>query len=126
MREFAGSMRDTPGGEEETGESAAKKGSTGGEPSTTPEEPPPSVVSRVAAAIAVARGFGLGQVAQAVLVLQMIAPVAVTGYLIALRAREAGNPEGGGPDPDAVAGLVVISTLLSVISLPLVLGFLVG
>ena len=47
-------------------------------------------------------------------------------YLIALRAREAGNPEGDGPDPDAVAGLVVISTLLSVISLPLVLGFLVG
>ena len=70
--------------------------------------------------------LGLGQVAQAVLVLQMIAPVAVTGYLIALRAREAGNPEGDGPDPDAVAGLVVISTLLSVISLPLVLGFLVG
>lgn len=80
----------------------------------------------VAAAIAVARGFGLGQLAQAVLVLQMIAPVAVTGYLIALRAREAGNPEEDGPDPDAVAGLVVISTLLSVISLPLVLGFLVG
>ncbi|WP_224825021.1 AEC family transporter [Cognatishimia sp. MH4019] len=59
--------------------------------------------------------FALDPVALAVLVLQVATPVAVTSYLIA---------EKYGADSDAVAGLVVVSTLLSVISLPLLLAFL--
>ena len=61
--------------------------------------------------------FGLEPVARAVLVLQMIAPVAVTSYLVALRH---------GADGDAVAGLAVVSTVLSVVSLPVALAFLIG
>lgn len=59
--------------------------------------------------------FALDRVALAVLVLQVATPVAVTSYLIA---------EKYGADSDAVAGLVVVSTLLSVISLPALLAFL--
>ncbi len=59
--------------------------------------------------------FTLDPVALAVLVLQVATPVAVTSYLIA---------EKYGADSDAVAGLVVVSTLLSVLSLPLLLAFL--
>lgn len=70
-----------------------------------------------AAAWLVAAAFALDPVARAVLVLQMIAPVAVTSYLVALRH---------GADGDAVAGLTVVSTALSVISLPLALAFLIG
>jgi hypothetical protein len=69
------------------------------------------------AALAVAEGFGLEPVARAVLVMQMIAPVAVTSYLIALRH---------GADADAVAGLAVVSTALSVLSLPVALALLMG
>lgn len=73
-------------------------------------------------AICVAIGWGVGAffqlepVAFAVLVLQVSTPVAVTSYLLA---------EKYGADADAVAGLVVVSTLLSVLSLPLTLAFLV-
>jgi predicted permease len=49
------------------------------------------------------------------LVLQMATPVAVTAYLLAERYRA---------NPDAVAGLVMISTLMSVASLPILLSFL--
>ena len=59
--------------------------------------------------------FALDPVALAVLVLQVATPVAVTSYLIA---------EKYGADSDAVAGLVVVSTVMSVISLPLLLAFL--
>ena len=58
--------------------------------------------------------FDLSPVEFAVLVLQAATPVAVTSYLLA---------EKYGADADAVAGLVVISTLLSVLYLPLILGF---
>lgn len=68
----------------------------------------------VAVAVAVARGFALSHVAFAVLVLQVSTPVAVTSYLLA---------EKYGADADAVAGLVVVSTLLSVASIPVTLGF---
>ena len=75
---------------------------------------------RVAVAITVAAGagwwFGLDRVAFSVLVLQMATPVAVTSYLLA---------EKYGADADAVAGLVVISTLLSVVTIPLALAFLI-
>lgn len=71
----------------------------------------------VAVGVAVARVLGLDPVAGAVLVLQMSTPVAVTSYLLAAKY---------GADATQVAGLVVVSTLLSVASLPLTLGFLIG
>ena len=58
--------------------------------------------------------FALDQVALAVLVLQVATPVAVTSYLLAEKYQA---------DADAVAGLVVASTLLSVITIPLTLAF---
>lgn len=69
----------------------------------------------VGAAIGVGLAFGLEDVAFAVLVVQMATPVAVTAYLLAERYRA---------DADAVAGYVVISTLMSVLSLPVLLYFL--
>jgi predicted permease len=67
-------------------------------------------------AVAVGRYFALDPVAFAVLVVQVSTPVAVTSYMLA---------EKYGADADAVAGLVIASTLLSVITLPLTLGFLI-
>lgn len=60
--------------------------------------------------------FHLDPVAFAVLVIQIATPVAVTSYLLA---------EKYGADADAVAGLVVVSTLLSVVTLPLTLAFVI-
>lgn len=59
--------------------------------------------------------FGLDKIPLAVLVLQIATPVAVTSYLLA---------EKYDADSDAVAGLVVVSTLISVLSIPLLLVFL--
>ncbi|NJM83217.1 MAG: AEC family transporter [Tabrizicola sp.] len=77
-------------------------------------------VLRAALCIAVAAGIGsalgLEEVALAVLILQVSTPVAVTSYMLAEK-YDAG--------PDAVAGLVIASTLVSVITLPLTLGFLI-
>ncbi len=64
---------------------------------------------------AVATAFTLGAPAFAVLVLQISTPVAVTSYLVA---------EKYGADSDSVAGLVVVSTLISVCALPLILAIL--
>jgi len=61
----------------------------------------------------VGRQFDLDPVAFGVLVLQVATPVAVTSYLIA---------EKYGADAQAVAGLVVASTLISVGALPLILA----
>ncbi|MDU8943803.1 AEC family transporter [Ovoidimarina sediminis] len=60
--------------------------------------------------------FGLAPVPFAVLVLQVTTPVAVTSYLLA---------EKYDADADAVAGLVVVSTLLSVGLIPLILAFVI-
>lgn len=60
--------------------------------------------------------FGLPPVALAVLILQVTTPVAVTSYMMA---------EKYGADSQSVAGLVIASTLLSVITLPLTLAFLI-
>lgn len=60
--------------------------------------------------------FGLDPVAFGVLILQLSTPVAVTSYMLA---------EKYGADSDSVAGLVVVSTLMSVFSLPFVLLFVV-
>ena len=70
----------------------------------------------IGAAVLAGLAFGLEPVAFSVLVLQLATPVAVTSYLLAVRYRV---------DADAVAGLVVVSTLMSVAALPVLLTFLV-
>ena len=60
--------------------------------------------------------FGLEPVAAAVLIVQVATPVAVTSYLLA---------EKYGAEAQPVAGLVVASTLLSVLALPLILAFVI-
>ena len=81
----------------------------------------PLILSLVKAAACTAIAWGVGRwfdldpVAFAVLVLQVATPVAVTSYLLAEKYRA---------DADAVAGLVVVSTLVSVVTLPLTLAFL--
>lgn len=60
--------------------------------------------------------FGLEPVAAAVLIVQVATPVAVTSYLLA---------EKYGADAQPVAGLVVASTLLSVLALPVILAFVI-
>lgn len=59
---------------------------------------------------------GLAAVPLAVLVLQVSTPVAVTSYLLAEKYEAAS---------EVVAGLVVVSTILSVVYLPLILAFLI-
>lgn len=71
------------------------------------------VVICAAVATAVGLYFALPPVAFGILVLQFAAPAAVTSYLIA---------EKYGADAQSVAGLVVLSTALSVVSLPLILA----
>ena len=58
--------------------------------------------------------LGLPEIAFAALVVQVATPVAVTSYMLA---------EKYGADAAEVAGLVVVSTLLSVLAIPLILGF---
>ena len=67
-------------------------------------------------AFGVGQFFGLAPIALAVLVLQISTPVAVTSYLLA---------EKYGAESGEVAGLVVVSTLLSVVTIPITLAFLV-
>lgn len=66
--------------------------------------------------VAVGLVFALNPVAMAVLILQVSTPVGVTTYMLAAKY---------GADADAVAGLVIVSTLLSVVTLPLTLAFLI-
>lgn len=79
------------------------------------------VLSGVKITICIGLGFGIGTafglapVPLAVLVLQMGTPVAVTSYLLA---------EKYGADAASVAGLVVVSTLMSVGTIPLTLAWL--
>lgn len=69
----------------------------------------------LALAWAVGLWFELDKIAFGVLVLQIGTPVAVTSYLLA---------EKYGADAQAVAGLVVVSTVLSVFALPAMLAVL--
>lgn len=69
----------------------------------------------IGAGVAAGWAFGLERVAFSVIVLQLATPVGVSSYLLAERFRA---------DPDAVAGYVVISTLISVLALPVLLYFL--
>lgn len=66
-------------------------------------------------AIAAAALFDLPHIPLAVLVLQMITPVAVTSYLLAEKYEA---------DAAQVAGLVVVSTLICVVSFPIALSLL--
>lgn len=68
----------------------------------------------VVCAVAAGIWFGLAPVALGVLILQLATPVAVTSYMLA---------EKYGADSDSVAGLVVVSTLMSVLTLPVILAF---
>ena len=70
-----------------------------------------AICAAVAAGIGVA--FELSDVAFGILMIQFAGPAAVTSYLIAVKYRA---------DAEPVAGLVVISTALSVITLPLILA----
>ncbi|MEM8555546.1 MAG: AEC family transporter [Pseudomonadota bacterium] len=65
-------------------------------------------------AYAIGMWFELPPVALAVLVMQVATPVAVTSYMLA---------EKYGGDASAVAGLVVVSTTLSILALPAMLAF---
>lgn len=67
-------------------------------------------------AVAIGWGFALPPTAFAVLVLQLTTPVAVTAYMLAGKY---------GADAEAVAGLVLASTLIGVGMLPLALAFLI-
>lgn len=68
----------------------------------------------VAVPTAVGLWLGLPEIAFAALVVQVATPVAVTSYMLA---------EKYGAEADEVAGLVVVSTLLSVVAIPLILAF---
>ncbi len=70
----------------------------------------------VACATVTGLWFNLSPTALAVLIVQVATPVAVTSYLLA---------EKYGADSDSVAGLVVVSTLMSVVTLPLILAFVI-
>lgn len=72
------------------------------------------VVISAGCATSVGLWFELDPVAFGVLVLQLATPVAVTSYMLA---------EKYGADANAVAGLVVVSTVMSVVALPLILLF---
>ena len=74
------------------------------------------VVICIAVGWAAGTYFELPPVAFAVLILQVTTPVAVTSYLLAAKYEA---------DSDAVAGLVVVSTLMSVGFIPLTLAFLI-
>lgn len=74
------------------------------------------VVVCVAVAWGVGTAFGLPPMALAVLILQLSTPVAVTSYMLA---------EKYGADAAQVAGLVIVSTAVSVATLPLTLAFLI-
>ena len=73
------------------------------------------IIIGIFAAVAIGYQFSLPYEASAVLIIQMSMPVAVTSYLLA---------EKYGANSEAVAGLVVISTLLTVFVTPVLLSFL--
>ena len=64
---------------------------------------------------AVAEAFSLGPVASAVVILQSAMPVAVSSYLFAQMYNR---------EPEEVAGMVLVSTILSFATLPLLLALL--
>lgn len=72
-------------------------------------------VAAGAIGVGVATAFGASQTVFAIIVLQAIMPAPVTNYLLALKYDA---------EPEEVAGLVVVSTALSVLLIPLTLTLL--
>jgi predicted permease len=70
----------------------------------------------IAVPIAVGMFFALPPIAFAVLILQVSTPVAVTSYMLAEKYNA---------DADQVAGLAMVSTLMSIIVIPVLLAFLI-
>ncbi len=68
----------------------------------------------IAVPVAVGLWLGLPEIAFAALVVQVATPVAVTSYMLAEKYNT---------NAAEVAGLVVVSTLLSVLAIPLILAF---
>lgn len=68
----------------------------------------------VTAPLAIGLVFGLARLPLGVLVLQVSTPVAVTSYMLAAKYQAR---------PDEVAGLVVVSTALSILTIPMTLAF---
>lgn len=73
------------------------------------------LIVSVGIAWCIGRWFELNDIALAVLVVQIATPVAVTSYLLAQKY---------GADANEVAGLVIVSTLLSVLAIPVLLAVL--
>jgi malate permease and related proteins len=70
----------------------------------------------IAAPLGIGILFGLPDTALAVLIVQIATPVAVTSYMLAEKYKA---------KSDEVAGLVVVSTLISVVAIPMLLAFFV-
>ena len=70
----------------------------------------------ISISVAVGIFFALPPIALGVLIIQVSTPVAVTSYMLAEKYEA---------DADQVAGLVMVSTLMSVIAIPVLLAFLV-
>jgi hypothetical protein len=66
--------------------------------------------------ISVALALNLPEVAAAVLILQLTTPIAVTSYLLSEKFNR---------NPNDVASVVIISTLMSVFYIPIILSFLI-
>ncbi|MEM6423104.1 MAG: AEC family transporter [Pseudomonadota bacterium] len=73
------------------------------------------LVATAGIAYATAVAFELSGPALGALVLQLMMPAAVTAYMLAARY---------GRDPEAVAGLVVVSTIASLVAIPVALALL--
>jgi len=73
------------------------------------------ILGGLSAGLLITELLGLEGVARAVVLIQSSMPVAVFNYLFAVRYKR---------EPDAVAGLVVTSTFMSFISLPVMLAWL--
>jgi len=65
----------------------------------------------------VSEAFGLDGVAKGVLILQGAMPAAIFNYLFAARYDR---------HPDDIAGIVLVSTLLSALTLPLLVAYVLG
>lgn len=70
----------------------------------------------ISASVAIGMFFKLPPVALGVLIVQVSTPVAVTSYMLAEKYNA---------DADQVAGLVMVSTLMSIIVIPVLLAFLI-
>jgi predicted permease len=75
------------------------------------------VIGGFALGIAVAWLLGMEGVERGVLILQASMPVAVFNYLLAVRYQR---------EPGEVAGMVVLSTLLAFVLLPLIVGYVLA